>query len=161
MNLARQALIVQGEEIHAASWPALDSLAGWEGLFSQQVEVMCRNHAISGQCFVVVAMSPVDQQAIDTMEELMGPQQYLTAGGAWSAIIDPMTVMVGGPHTGTDETIVMADVDLDAIGALKVFADATGHYGRSGHPSPVPRSLGPSAWESTLGASSDPPDIGT
>lgn len=130
MNLARHALIGQGEQIHAGSWPALSTLVGFEDSFNSQVEAMSRNHAISGQCFVIVAMSPVTQQMIDIMEKELGPQGFLKAGGGWSAVIHPMTPYLAGPHEGLEEKIISADIDLDDIAALKVFVDATGHYSR-------------------------------
>ena len=131
MNLARHALIVQGEQIHAASWPGLSTLVGFSEVFDPQVEAMCRSHAISGQCFVVVAGSPVTQQMLDVMEEALGPQEFLTVGGGWSAIIDPMTTYLAGPRAGSDEEILVADLDMAAIDGAKVFVDAVGHYSRS------------------------------
>ena len=34
---------------------------------------MCRNHAITGQCFVVVAENPVTEEMIAVMDEALGP----------------------------------------------------------------------------------------
>jgi predicted amidohydrolase len=131
MNLARHALIGQGEQIHASSWPGLSTLVGFREVFDPQVEAMTRNHALTGQCFVVVAQSPVTQQMLDVMSEALGPQDFLTTGGGWSAIIHPMTPYLAGPHTGSDEELLVADIDLDEIPGVKVFVDATGHYSRS------------------------------
>lgn len=130
MNLARHALIGQGEQIHAGSWPGLSTLAGFTETFDDQVEAMSRNHAITGQCFVIVAMSPVTRQILDVMSEALGPQDCLTAGGGWSAVIHPTTSFLAGPHTGLEEKLLVADIDLDDIAALRVFVDATGHYSR-------------------------------
>jgi len=130
MNLARHALILKGEQIHAASWPSLASLAGFESAYDSQVEAMCRNHAITGQCFVVVAESPVVQADIDGMEAELGPQDIQKAGGAWSAIIHPMTHYIAGPHTGSEETLVIGEINLGDIAFLKNFVDAGGHYSR-------------------------------
>lgn len=131
MNLARHALIGQGEQIHAGSWPSLSTLAGFTESFDDQVEAMSRSHAITGQCFVVVAGSPVTQQMLDLMSAELGPQDFLTVGGGWSAIIHPMTPYLAGPKTGGEETILTAAIDLADIGGVKVFVDATGHYSRS------------------------------
>jgi nitrilase len=130
MNLARHGLIVQGEQVHAGSWPGLSTLAGFSDTFDDQVEAMSRSHAITGQTFVIVAMNPVDQATLDVMSEALGPQDFLTAGGGWSAIIHPMTPYLAGPHTGPEETVLVADVDLGDIAAVKSFVDATGHYSR-------------------------------
>lgn len=130
MNLARHALIGQGEQIHAGSWPGLSTLVGFREVFDPQVEAMSRNHAITGQCFVVVSQSPVTQQMLDVMSEALGPQEFLTTGGGWSAIIHPMTPYLAGPHTGSEERLLVADIDLDEITGVKVFVDAAGHYSR-------------------------------
>ena len=151
MNLARHALIGQGEQIHAGSWPALSTLVGFTDVFDQQVEAMSRNHAITGQCFVIVSMSPVTQQMLDVIHDALGPQEFLTVGGGWSAVIHPMTPYLAGPHTGPEEKLVLADIDLADIAGVKVFVDATGHYARpevlrlvvdDGPKSPVVRTSG-------------------
>lgn len=130
MNLARHALIGQGEQIHAGSWPGLSTLAGFTETFDDQVEAMSRSHAITGQCFVVVASSPVTEQMLDTMTQALGPQEFLTTGGGWSAIIAPDTSYLANPHTGGEERLLVADGDLGQILGLKVFVDAVGHYSR-------------------------------
>jgi len=131
MNLARHALIGAGEQIHAGSWPSLSTTAGFADVYDDQVEAMSRNHAITGQCFVVVSQNPVDQRVLDVLEEAVGPQELVTLGGGWSAIIHPMTPYLAGPHTGPEETILVADIDLTDVDATKIFVDAVGHFSRS------------------------------
>lgn len=130
MNLARQALILQHEEIHAASWPALSTLAGYADMFDQQVDAMCRSHAITGQCFVVVAEETVTQEALDLIHGMCGPQEFMTAGGGWSTVIHPWGVHMVAPHTGPEERLVVADIDLTDISRVKGIVDGTGHYSR-------------------------------
>lgn len=130
MNLARQALAAMGEQVHAASWPSLATLRGWESLFDEQVEVMCRNHALTAQTFVVVAQNPVAQDVLDVMAATLGPQNLLTTGGGWSAVIHPQTPILAGPRTGLDEGLLSAEIDLADIDALKVVVDSVGHYSR-------------------------------
>ena len=131
MNLARQALATMGEQVHAASWPSLATLRGWEGIYDEQVEVMCRNHALTAQTFVVVSQNPVGQDVLDVMEQELGPQDLLTTGGGWSAVIHPQMPILAGPRTGPEEGLVVAEIDLAAIDALKVIVDSVGHYSRS------------------------------
>ena len=130
MNLARQSMIDLHGEIHAALWPSLSTLAGFDQVADAQIEAMMRNHALTGGCFVVCAASPVDQGALDFLERELGPQEFLTAGGGWSAIIHPFTPTLAGPHTGGDEMLVTAEVDLDEIHGAKQWLDGTGHYAR-------------------------------
>lgn len=130
MNLARQAMIELQAQIHAALWPSLSTLAGFEGLADLQIEAMMRNHAFTGGCFLVAAASPVDQGALDFLGNELGPQDFLQAGGGWSAIIHPFGPDVAGPHTGSEETMLVAEVDLDDIHGAKQWLDGTGHYSR-------------------------------
>lgn len=130
MNLARHALIGQGEQIHASSWPGLSTLVGFTETFDDQVEAMCRNHAVTGQCFVVAAASPVTDEILEEMERSLGPQKFVGAGGGWSAIIRPDTGYLVRPHTGLKEKLLAGDADLGQIPAMKVFVDSVGHYSR-------------------------------
>lgn len=130
MNLARQALVVQGIQIHAGAWPALGTLAGFEEIFDIQVEAMSRNHALTGQCFVIVAQDMVTSTVLDLMEGELGPQDLVKAGGGWSAVIHPWGSLLAGPHTGSEETLLTADINLGDIGDVKAFVDGAGHYSR-------------------------------
>lgn len=130
MNLARQSLIEDGEELHAALWPGLSTMPGFDTAADIQIEAMMRNHALTGQCFVIAASSPVTQEMLDFLEAELGPQSLMWAGGGWSAIIHPFATTVAGPATGTEERLVRAEIDLDEIKSVKVWVDTTGHYAR-------------------------------
>lgn len=129
-NLARQALIADHIQIHASAWPALSTLAGFEDVFVPQVDAISRAHAISGQCFVVVASDRVTEEILKTMEEALGPQDMLKVGGGWSAIIHPWGVFIEGPHQGPEEKLVVAEIDLGDIAVVKGFIDSAGHSSR-------------------------------
>ncbi|MFA4929368.1 MAG: carbon-nitrogen hydrolase family protein [Patulibacter sp.] len=130
MNLARQALILQGEQIHAASWPGLSTQRGMEQSFDVQVDALSRAHAVTGQCFVVVAQNPLTPEMVAVFEDELGPQAIQPAGGGWSAVIAPDGTTLAGPHVGLDETFVTAEIDLDAIDDLHALIDPRGHYAR-------------------------------
>lgn len=130
MNLARQALIVDGVQIHAAAWPGLGSQHGMEESFDVQVEALSRTHAVTGQCFVVVAQNPLTQEMVDAMESVLGPADGQSVGAGWSAIFGPDGMTVAGPHTGAEEKLVAAAVDLAAIERAYALIDARGHYSR-------------------------------
>ncbi|MCX7169546.1 MAG: carbon-nitrogen hydrolase family protein [Proteobacteria bacterium] len=130
MNLARQALIEQQAEIHAGLWPSLSTLAGFDQVANLQIEAMMKNHALTGQCFVVCASSPVSQEMLAFMEQHLGPQQLMTAGGGWTAIIHPFAAVMAGPVSGEAEQLVTAEIDLDNLKDVKLWVDSTGHYAR-------------------------------
>ncbi|GKX32672.1 MAG: nitrilase [Rhizobiaceae bacterium MnEN-MB40S] len=131
LNLARQALIDQDMQIHCASWPTFASNRdARNAIYDMRVEALMRSHAITGQCFVIVAQNPVTQQNVDAIEAAMGPQSVLGVGGGWSAIIGPTGEYIAEPHTGLEEKLVIAEIDLEAIRSAKVLADTAGHYSR-------------------------------
>ncbi|MFT7286862.1 MAG: nitrilase [Halieaceae bacterium] len=130
MNLARQSMIELQAEIHAGLWPSLSTMAGFDAIADLQIEAMMRNHALTGGCFVVAASSPVGDDVLEFLEKELGPQEFLTAGGGWSAIIHPFAANVAGPHTGSEERLLAAEVDLDEIHGAKQWLDGTGHYAR-------------------------------
>jgi nitrilase len=130
MNLARQALAEQQMEVHAALWPSLSTMAGFDAVANVQIEAMMKNHALTAQCFVVSASSPVSQEMLDWLEREAGPQEILKAGGGWSAIVHPFCPVLAGPVSGVDEQLVLASVDLDDIKDVKMWLDTTGHYAR-------------------------------
>ena len=131
LNLARQALIDQGMQIHCASWPTFASSRNARAaIYDRSVEAIMRAHAITGQCFVIVAQNPVTEHNIEAMEAAMGPQSVLGPGGGWSTVIGPDGEFLAGPHTGLEETLVIAEIDHSAIARAKVLADTAGHYSR-------------------------------
>jgi len=130
MNLARQALIEQQMQIHAALWPSLSTLAGFTEVANLQIEAMMKNHALTGQCFVVCASSPVTQQMLDYMEEHLGPQELMGPGGGWTTIVHPFGSLLANPVEGEDDQLVHADICLDDIKDVKLWVDTTGHYSR-------------------------------
>lgn len=130
MNLARQALVEDGEEIHAGLWPALSTMAGFDQVADVQIEAMSRNHALTGQCFVIAASSPVTDEMLAFVEQELGPQNMLWAGGGWSAVIHPFATVVAGPAQGVEERLVTAEIDLDDIKDVKFWVDTAGHYAR-------------------------------
>ena len=129
MNLAREALIAQRIEIHCGSWPTFSSSVRRE-TFDRNVETIMRAHALTGQCFVILAENYVTPQYLEAIEAVLGPQDLLRAGGGYSAIFAPNGSTVAGPHTGAEEAIVWADIDLDDIMPAKLMVDPAGHYAR-------------------------------
>lgn len=131
LNLARQALIDEGMQIHCASWPTFATSGNARNAaYDQRVDALMRAHAITGQCFVIVAQNPVTEQNVVAMEAAMGPQSVVGVGGGWSAIIGPDGAFVAEPHTGIEERLVVAEIDHGAIRRAKVLADTAGHYSR-------------------------------
>ncbi|PGG99231.1 hypothetical protein AJ79_08623 [Helicocarpus griseus UAMH5409] len=130
MNGARQALIMDNEHIHAAAWPALSTMEGFEPVADVQIEGLMKAHALTGQVFVICASNPVDDSCLEWMEKNLGPQNSVKSGGGWSAVVHPFCSFVAGPHTGSEEKFITGEVDLSQIGFVKVWVDGAGHYSR-------------------------------
>lgn len=130
MNGARQALITQGQHIHAGAWPALSTMAGFEAVADAQIEGLMKAHALTAQVFVITASNYVDDTCLNWMKENLGEQDLVKAGGGWSSVLHPFCAYLAGPHTGAEEKLVQAEVDMSQLGQVKVWIDAAGHYQR-------------------------------
>jgi nitrilase len=131
MNLARHTLIMQGEQIHCAAWPSYSTMYSQpKGGPDSQMECLMKNHAMTGQTFVLCSSHPIDQGCLDWMEEKLGKQDFLGIGGGWSAIVDPYTLYAAGPVTGLGDQMLTAEIDLSSVQALRSWCDSAGHYGR-------------------------------
>lgn len=122
--LARYALMADGEQIHAAMYPG--SFAG--PLFTAQMEVSIRQHALEAACFVVnsTAWLYPEQQAQIMADTgcAIGP----ISGGCYTAIISPDGTVLGSMLEGEGE--VIADLDMSLIDKRKRMMDSRGHYSR-------------------------------
>jgi len=122
--LARYALMAQHEQIHCAQFPG--SLVGQ--IFTDQIEVTIRHHALEAGCFVVNAtgwLSPEQVGQITSDEKL---QRVLT-GGCNTAIIGPEGNHLCTPIT-EGEGMAIADLDFSLITKRKRMMDSVGHYAR-------------------------------
>lgn len=120
MPLARHAMHVTGEQVHAALWPTVHDTH----------LVASRHYAFEGRCFVIAVGSVLrrDQVPDDlSIFDEVTPDGPLLAGG--SAIIGPDGKVLAGP-LGAEEAILYADLDFARIPAEQLTFDAVGHYGR-------------------------------
>lgn len=129
MPLARYSLATQGEQVHAALWPAT---YGTESVEGEMVQVASRHYAHEGRAFVIAACGYLTRDALPKDFELADeatrwPAVLLTGG---SAVIAPDGRYLAGPcYAG--EGILCADIDLEEIPGLKQSLDVAGHYARS------------------------------
>ena len=122
--LARYALMTQHEEIHAAQFPG--SMVG--PIFSEQIEVTMRHHALESGCFVVNATGWLKEDQIKKIcpDESM---QKAIRDGCMTCIISPEGRHLVPPIT-KDEGILYADLDFNLITKRKRMLDSVGHYAR-------------------------------
>lgn len=131
MDLARFALISQGQQVHASVWPGISALRHdpQSAIFNSVADAAIRHHALCAQSFVICAMTPIGQDTIDAMN-LSGQPDMIETGGGMSAIVGPSGQYIAGPHEGGEEKLLYADIDLDDRLYIKYACDPMGHYGR-------------------------------
>src|SRR5215203_5613806 len=108
--LARYAMIADGEQIHAAMYPG--SLLG--DLFSEQISVNIRQHALESACFVVCATAWLDADQQEQIAKDTGGAIGPITGGCFTAIVSPNGILMGEP-VRSGEGVVIADLDFTLI----------------------------------------------
>jgi len=122
--LARYSLMAQHEEIHCSQFPG--SLVG--PIFTEQMEVTMRHHALESGCFVVNATAWLTDTQIQSLTADSAMQKALR-GGCYTAIISPEGKHLCPPlHEG--EGIIVAELDFALITKRKRMMDSVGHYAR-------------------------------
>jgi aliphatic nitrilase len=123
--LARYALMADGEQIHSAMFPG----SCFGDLFSEQIQVNLRQHALEAGCFVLGATAWLDgDQQAQIMKDTgcsIGP----ISGGCFTAIVSPEGQLMGAPLR-SGEGQVIADLDFSSIDKRKQMMDSRGHYSR-------------------------------
>lgn len=128
MPLVRATMHHAGEAVHVAAWPTV-----------RDVHLLAsRHYAFEGRCFVLAA-GTIQHRAdlieglarvggdVDAQALIMGmPDDQLQTGG--SAIIGPDGQVILGTEDGPD--LLVADLDLSAIGRGLTSLDTDGHYSR-------------------------------
>jgi aliphatic nitrilase len=122
--LARYALMADHEEIHCSQFPG--SLVG--PIFSDQMEVTLRHHALESGCFVVNATGWLTDEQINRIQPDPTLQKGLR-GGCCTAIISPEGRHLA-PPLKEGEGVLMADLDMSLIVKRKRMMDSVGHYAR-------------------------------
>lgn len=121
MPLARMALYGKGVEIYLA--PTADARDTWQATLT--------HIACEGRCFVLGCNQFITRDAYPTslpgVDDLPDQPEVMCRGG--SVIIGPLGDILAGPAFG-QETILHAEIDLDAIVRARLDFDVVGHYAR-------------------------------
>jgi aliphatic nitrilase len=123
--LARYAMIADREQIHSAMYPG--SIFG--DLFSQQIEVNIRQHALESACFVVCATAWLDADQQAQIVKDTGGNIGPISSGCFTAIVAPDGSLLG-QAIRSGEGVVIADLDFTLIDKRKQMMDSRGHYSR-------------------------------
>jgi nitrilase len=123
--LARFAFMADGEQIHSAMYPG--SFGG--DLFSEQIQVNIRQHALEAGCFVVCATGWLDAAQQEQIMRDTGCPLGPISSGCFTAIISPEGELMGEPLR-SGEGVVIADLNFALIDERKRKMDSHGHFGR-------------------------------
>ncbi|NOX49730.1 MAG: carbon-nitrogen hydrolase family protein [Gammaproteobacteria bacterium] len=129
--LSRFSLYSQNEQIHVAAWPSF--VVYRENAFALGVEVnmaATRTYAVEGQCFAIAATSVMNQETLDYFKVGTETPPFITLGGGSSMIFGPDGRELADYLPETEEGLVVAELDMDAIKMAKAIADPTGHYSK-------------------------------
>ncbi|HZI22822.1 MAG TPA: carbon-nitrogen hydrolase family protein [Gemmatimonadales bacterium] len=122
MPLTRQAMHDAGEEVHVAGWPGVHEMH----------LIASRSYAFEGRCFVlavgsILRVKDMPPELPPKPEKATDPNGFLIRGG--TVIIAPNGRLLAGP-VFEEETVVVADCDLDEITREALTLDVSGHYSR-------------------------------
>jgi len=118
--LLKYATMIQGEQIHCASWPGWPEYKGGRSN-RHLIDAASRQYAIEAQCFVVVSSIYVDAEKVPP--GLLGNAAWGFFGG--SGILNPLGEYLAGPVYGK-EGILYAELDMGLIPLRKTSIDPTG-----------------------------------
>jgi nitrilase len=130
MDLARHALAGLGEQVHVASWPAINATHADPnaGDFDHYSSTLAAAHAICSQTYVIFVQGRIGEEIVERLAVPAGPDAPVVGGGM-SGFISPNGKWLLPPHRD-NEAVLFADLDLAIIPFAKFFADGAGHYDR-------------------------------
>lgn len=129
--LSKYAMYSMREELHIACWPSFSLYTGAAYALGPEVNnAASQIYAAEGQCFVLAPCGVVSQEMIDILIDTEDKSPLLQKGGGHAKIFGPDGQPIGNDIAPTEEGLVYADIDLDAITLAKSAADPVGHYSR-------------------------------
>lgn len=130
MDLNRHALAALGEQIHVASWPAINATNADPnaGDFDHYSTTLSAAHAICAQTYVIVVQGRISEEIMQRLD-IKSESDAPSVGGGLTGFIGPNGKWLEEPHRDT-EAVLFADLDLASIPFAKFFADGAGHYDR-------------------------------
>lgn len=129
--LSKYAMYAQNEQVHVAAWPSFSLYDPSRWLLGAEVNnAASRVYAVEGSCFVLAPCATVSQAMIDELCDRPDKNALLHVGGGFAAIYGPDGSQIGDKLAPDQEGLLIAEIDLGAIGVAKNAADPAGHYSR-------------------------------
>lgn len=120
MTLAKAAMFLKGEQIHAGLW------AG-HGFVKPTMDFASREYAFEGQVFVIASAAYITEDMVPDSFPLKKHTPWDFPGG--TGIISPRGDYLAGPIYGKED-IVYAEIDPSLIIRAKAVIDGVGHFSR-------------------------------
>ncbi|KAG9191054.1 cyanide hydratase [Alternaria panax] len=125
----------QHEEIHVAAWPPMhpaekgvDHNVAW-GMSSEGASALSRVHAIEASTFVLCCHPIISATGI-AAHRVEGNPLFGHIGGGDSAVYGPDGRRMTEPIGLDVEGFVFAELNMDELISIRLFADSVGHYSR-------------------------------
>lgn len=129
--LSKYAMYAQNEQIHVAAWPCLGVMGNVPILSPDSIMGCTRTYAMEGGSFVISSSQIMSEDGAQMFPTANGePSPVYTGGGGYARVYGPDSSLLTEPLEPSQEGIVYADLDLDAIDAAKQTVDPAGHYAR-------------------------------
>ena len=129
--LSKYAMYAQNEQVHVASWPSFSLYDPFAPALGAEVNnAASRVYAVEGSCFVLAPCATVSQAMIDELCDRPDKHALLHVGGGHAAIYGPDGSSIAEKLPQDAEGLLIAEIDLGAIGIAKNAADPAGHYSR-------------------------------
>lgn len=143
-------VVAQYSVVHAALWP--NHFSPTQPHMRNVILNASRSIAYQGGCYVLNAAGTLDEATIDRIARDDDDRAWLheedTLGG--SCIVSPSGQLLAG-QAGAEETILIAELDLDVAIDKRSIHDFAGHYNRSDLLSlvvhPTPHTLFEAPWQ--------------
>jgi aliphatic nitrilase len=129
--LSKYAMYAQNEQVHVAAWPSFSLYDPFAPALGAEVNnAASRVYAVEGSCFVLAPCATVSQSMIDELCDRPDKNGLLHVGGGFAAIYGPDGSEICDKLSPDQEGLLIAEIDLGAIGVAKNAADPAGHYSR-------------------------------
>lgn len=129
---AQDALVMEGEQVHAASWPAMCAFKAMKATYAERIRTFSMSHAFSAASFVIAASMIFKNEHLAWFEEQLGaqPGEIVVDGSGWSGVVAPGTGVLA-KEQGMEDRLVVAEINLSMTDSpAKVISDMAGYYRR-------------------------------
>jgi aliphatic nitrilase len=129
--LTKYAMYAQDEQVHVAAWPSFSMYEPFaHALGAETNNAASKIYAVEGSCFVLAPCAVISQAMVDELVDSEDKKPLVHAGGGHAVIYGPDGSPLAAKLPEDQEGLLIAEIDLGAIGVAKNAADPAGHYSR-------------------------------